>query len=378
MAAFVGVCGRARCHCGSRLDLRRARRRAVLQGQAAHPSHQFRAPAARPTSKAGCLPNTSSRHIAGHPNVAGAEHGRRRRRRRRQISRRSRRRRTAPWWAISPAPLSSTRSTRRASAPTSGPTISSPSRAAPRSIIVRTDVPPGMKDATDIVKAKGLIGGGLSVGYRRRICRMRLGLDMLGVPYKYVTGYRSSPAARLALSERRDQYVFGIAAELSQRRRAGPGRRPARRSRSGMTPILTAVTSARLRRWKSCDPAVPRALPEDQRRAAVGDAVGQLPGDRRVGRHDAAHDLLAARHAAGRARGVERRHRRAQCRPGLCRRRHDARSASCRNGEAGPRDRQDHPVGAWRCRTTVRTFITDLHQGGEQDSLSPHAGRGSG
>ena len=28
---------------------------------------------------------------------------------------------------------------------------------------VRTDVPPGMKEATDIVKAKGLIGGGLSV-----------------------------------------------------------------------------------------------------------------------------------------------------------------------------------------------------------------------
>ena len=28
---------------------------------------------------------------------------------------------------------------------------------------------------------------------------MRLALDMLGVPYKYVTGYRSSPPARLAL-----------------------------------------------------------------------------------------------------------------------------------------------------------------------------------
>jgi putative tricarboxylic transport membrane protein len=63
---------------------------------------------------------------------------------------------------------------------------------------VRTDVPPGMKDATDIVKAKGLIGGGLSVDTSKDL-RMRLAFDMLGIPYKYVTGYRSSPAARLAL-----------------------------------------------------------------------------------------------------------------------------------------------------------------------------------
>ena len=62
---------------------------------------------------------------------------------------------------------------------------------------VRTDVPPGMKDATDIIKAKGLIGGGLSVDTPKDL-RMRLAFDMLGIPYKYVTGYRSSPAARLA------------------------------------------------------------------------------------------------------------------------------------------------------------------------------------
>ena len=63
---------------------------------------------------------------------------------------------------------------------------------------VRTDVEPGMKEATDIVKAKGLIGGGLSVDTSKDL-RMRLAFDMLGIPYKYVTGYRSSPAARLAL-----------------------------------------------------------------------------------------------------------------------------------------------------------------------------------
>jgi tripartite-type tricarboxylate transporter receptor subunit TctC len=63
---------------------------------------------------------------------------------------------------------------------------------------VRSDVPPGMKTATDIAKAQGVIVGGLSVDTSKDL-RMRLALDMLGVKYKYVTGYRSSSPARLAL-----------------------------------------------------------------------------------------------------------------------------------------------------------------------------------
>jgi tripartite-type tricarboxylate transporter receptor subunit TctC len=62
---------------------------------------------------------------------------------------------------------------------------------------MRSDVPPGIKDATDLVRAKGVVGGGLSVDTAKDL-RMRLAFDMLGVPYKYVTGYRSSAAARLA------------------------------------------------------------------------------------------------------------------------------------------------------------------------------------
>jgi putative tricarboxylic transport membrane protein len=61
----------------------------------------------------------------------------------------------------------------------------------------RTDIEPGLKQATDISKAKGIILGGLSVDTPKDL-RARLGMDMLGIPYKYVTGYRSSPAARLA------------------------------------------------------------------------------------------------------------------------------------------------------------------------------------
>ena len=71
---------------------------------------------------------------------------------------------------------------------------------------VRTDVPPGMRAPTDIVKAQGLVAGGLSIDTSKDL-RMRLVLDMLGVPFKYVTGYRSSPPARLAL-ERGEIQMF--------------------------------------------------------------------------------------------------------------------------------------------------------------------------
>src|SRR5262249_57667707 len=63
---------------------------------------------------------------------------------------------------------------------------------------VRTDVAPGMREPTDILKAKGLILGGLSVDTPKDL-RLRLAMDMLGILFQYVTGYRSSPAARLAV-----------------------------------------------------------------------------------------------------------------------------------------------------------------------------------
>ena len=65
---------------------------------------------------------------------------------------------------------------------------------------MRTDVAPGMKEATDIVKAQGLVTGGLSADSSKDLL-IRLTLDMLGVPFKYVTGYRSNQNARLALQQ---------------------------------------------------------------------------------------------------------------------------------------------------------------------------------
>src|SRR5262249_28610357 len=61
----------------------------------------------------------------------------------------------------------------------------------------RTDIPPRLQQATDIGKAEGVLVGGLSVDTPKDL-RLRLAMDMLGVRFKYVTGYRSSPAARIA------------------------------------------------------------------------------------------------------------------------------------------------------------------------------------
>src|SRR6266581_6516797 len=63
---------------------------------------------------------------------------------------------------------------------------------------MRANVRPGMKTAADIVKAQDLVVGGLNRDGPKDLA-MRLTLDILGVPYKYVTGYNSSAQAMLAL-----------------------------------------------------------------------------------------------------------------------------------------------------------------------------------
>jgi len=63
---------------------------------------------------------------------------------------------------------------------------------------MRADALPGTKDAAGIVQAKEIVAGGLSADSSKDLL-IRLTLDMLGVPFKYVTGFRSSAPARLAL-----------------------------------------------------------------------------------------------------------------------------------------------------------------------------------
>ena len=73
---------------------------------------------------------------------------------------------------------------------------------------VRTDVKPGVKTAADLMRVEGLVVGGLVVGGlvvgglgpdAPKDMAMRLTLDMLGVRYRYVTGYNSSAQAMLAM-----------------------------------------------------------------------------------------------------------------------------------------------------------------------------------
>ena len=70
---------------------------------------------------------------------------------------------------------------------------------------MRADVKPGMKTAKDLVKAENLVVGGLGRDSPKDMS-MRLTLDMLGVPYRYVTGYNSSAQAMLAMQRNEISY----------------------------------------------------------------------------------------------------------------------------------------------------------------------------
>jgi tripartite-type tricarboxylate transporter receptor subunit TctC len=65
---------------------------------------------------------------------------------------------------------------------------------------VRTDVPPGMKEPADFMKARGVILGSLGP-VSSKGTRLRLGFDLLGIPFKYISGYRSGSAAKLAIEQ---------------------------------------------------------------------------------------------------------------------------------------------------------------------------------
>jgi tripartite-type tricarboxylate transporter receptor subunit TctC len=63
---------------------------------------------------------------------------------------------------------------------------------------MRADTPPGIKVPADLMQAEGLVVGGLGADSSKDLLE-RLTFDMLGLHYRYVTGYRSSNTARLAL-----------------------------------------------------------------------------------------------------------------------------------------------------------------------------------
>jgi tripartite-type tricarboxylate transporter receptor subunit TctC len=65
---------------------------------------------------------------------------------------------------------------------------------------VRSDLPPGIRQASDVLKTHNLVAAGLAAGSSKDFL-IRATLDMLGVPYRYITGYRSSATARLAVQK---------------------------------------------------------------------------------------------------------------------------------------------------------------------------------
>lgn len=72
---------------------------------------------------------------------------------------------------------------------------------------IRADVEPGIKTSADLLKAKGVVIGALAPDSGKGV-RMRLAFDILGVPYKFVSGYRSGGAVKLAI-ERNEVNFYG-------------------------------------------------------------------------------------------------------------------------------------------------------------------------
>ncbi len=70
---------------------------------------------------------------------------------------------------------------------------------------IRTDVAPGMKEPADLLKTHGFWIGGLTPDSPKDLGE-RLQLDLLGVDYKYLSGYKGSPEARLAVQQNEIQF----------------------------------------------------------------------------------------------------------------------------------------------------------------------------
>lgn len=70
---------------------------------------------------------------------------------------------------------------------------------------MRTDVKPGITSPADIMKTKGFWIGGLTPDSPKDLAE-RLQLDMLGLEYRYLSGYKGSPEARLAVQQNEIQF----------------------------------------------------------------------------------------------------------------------------------------------------------------------------
>ena len=158
---------------------------------------------------------------------------------------------------------------------------------------VRKDVAPGMKEPGDIVRATELIAGGNGV-HNARDLLIRLSLDILGVPHRYVTGYRSGQTARLALqrnevnfyAEPASAYRGAVEAQVIEPGIAIP---------VYVDPIYNGESLKQLAAGqRTCDPGVPGSLPQDQGRATLRTIVGRLSFGARAHLRNGPADRAAA------------------------------------------------------------------------------------
>ena len=183
---------------------------------------------------------------------------------------------------------------------------------------VRTDTPPGVKDGASLLQTSGLVAGGLAADSSKDL-KIRLSLDILGVPYKYVTGFRSAAPARLALQRGEINFFSESSPSYFGVDRAGAGEDRRRRFRSGTTRSTTARHSRRSSRWTTRGS---RAILDFYRKTKgtppSGLKLGRLPHQPRRRCRHAAHDRLAAGRAGWRRQCAARRDRASQRRCGVC------------------------------------------------------------
>ncbi len=138
----------------------------------------------------------------------------------------------------------------------------------------RTDVPPGLTQAKDLAERNRTLGRRPRSRRSEGLLLPRPPLDMLGIPFKYVTGYRSSAHARIALQRNEINMYSESPPKLSKRDRADG---PTGRSNS-------ALVRSKLRRHdtrrsetggRHVVAAIPRVLSFNQRHDAVRHTLGR-------------------------------------------------------------------------------------------------------
>ena len=206
------------------------------------------------------------------------------------------------------------------------------------------------------MQAEGLVVGGLGADSSKDLLE-RLTFDMLGLQYRYVTGYRSSNTARLALqngeinvhSESTPGYFGVVEPSLVKTGKVMPLWYDADLQRQGLC-AAAAMAGKNIMTFPEFYKAVKGGTPS-------GELWEAYKTNLAVDAQHAPPRRHAAGVAAGRGRGAAPGAHRAQRRQGLRRRRHDGDADSCRTTKSAPISTTDgaRPL---TIAPEMRSFIT--------------------